>query len=201
VKPADFGDIGQGVQGLVTALGVIAAGIWAVFVFKDLGSEQQARSALTAAQNQAAVAQQQLERQPKIEFALSPKLHGGAGGEYLDLMVNVKNVGTRVAGVDNLVVGLFRLGPDGHLDAKTPPMGLAQQLIGPDLQLQDMNQTRFIHPDQSRDMAFPFPALRPGRYFLQLNCTYSGYDDQNGRLQRSSDLSIGAIEQTIVEVR
>jgi hypothetical protein len=193
MNAAEFGALGQGVQGFATAAGLVAAGIWALFIYRDLGRQQTAKIELAAAK-------QQLEREPAVEFELTPHLIASSGGAIVDFDVTVKNVGSRIAGVDNIFVALIALNPDGTQARSSTKILVPAQRINANLQLENQDTTRFIRPLQSRNIAIPLPSISSGRYLAQLSCIYDGYDIVEGHIEKSADEPIAAIQQTILEV-
>jgi hypothetical protein len=189
--PEAFNKVASGIQSIVTATGIVAAGVWALYTFRGQHVLQRANLEIQK------IEQDSLE-QPILRSTISPT--GLADNGYPSaIAVTLKNDGKRALQFENTTISLVPIPKNGAPQTDKP------QLIRLPAQLIDEGKfsnapERILRSGQERNLAFVLPKLDAGTYFVELRTIYRGMEIVDGKFIRSKDDEIDSIDQAVLSI-
>ena len=187
-----FKNIASGIQSYVAALGLAVAGLWVAFSFVALKSEQKARAEIAALEFSA-------KQEPVLQFDLtaSSLATSGSGPRMASFQVRVRNDGKRALEFEAPTLRVLRI---SATDQMPQPIGATAEYLDSNGKLEAM-PSRILRSGQTRTIALFAVIPEPGDYLVQLDSTYFGMTNLEGKLVVSKDEAIQAIEQQIVSLK
>lgn len=199
-----FQKAAAGLQSIVTTVGIVLAGAWAYYTFKELGAAQKAEAEIISLRQNAS-------RVPVLQINMEPKqiqkaLHSESPRQFA-VAVKVKNDGNIALSVGTSVLEVVEINSE---TPGKPNIGKYPTLILRDDDL-DVMPERLLRPGQARTMAVVVEVPWPGQYLLQLSTVHSAVDFQNGEIvkgeirdgkfQPTQMAQILSIEQAVIDVQ
>jgi hypothetical protein len=191
-EPEAFNKVASGIQSIATAIGIVAAGGWAMFTFNGQHLIQRANLEIQKIEHDS------LE-QPILRSTISPT--GLTDGGYPSaITVTLKNDGKRALQFENTTISLVPIPKNGAPQTDKPQLTrLPGQLIGDEGKFSNA-PGRILRSGQDRNLAFILPKLDAGTYFVELRTIYFGMEIVDGKFIRSKDEEIDSIDQAILSI-
>jgi len=190
LEPAAFDTVTSGIQHIVTTIGIIAAGAWALYTFRGQHVAQRAQLEIRR------IEQDSLE-QPilRTTISLSPTIDDSYPST---ITVTIKNDGKRALTFFDTTVSLVPIPKhESHQSHRSRTIRVSAQFIGDDGKFVDM-PPRILRSGQDRNLVFVLQRLETGLYFVELKTGYSGLRIVDGHFEPADDVPIRAVDQTIL---
>lgn len=183
----EFKDVAEGIQSIITSIGIVVAGGWALFTFRDLGARQKARLDI-------AESEQRLIEQPVLNIEISIEILNQAGCDEQKTIAKVllRNDGRRGVAIYDLSLQLLSIGGNNSRSMKAI-------IVNNDGDLVEFER-RFLRPGQFRTLVFDLDPVPSGLHIVQVNLTYDGFVLNEGDIVYSNDVPIYSFEQAIINV-
>jgi hypothetical protein len=189
--PEAFNKVASGFQSIATAIGIVAAGAWALYTFWGQHVLQRANLEIQK------IEQDSLE-QPILRSTISPT--GLTDNGYPSaIAVTLKNDGKRALQFEKTTISLVPIPKNGAPQTDKPQLIRLPAKLIDEGKFSDAPE-RILRSGQERNLAFVLPKLDAGTYFVELRTIYYGMEIAAGKFKRSKDDEIDAIDQAILSI-
>ena len=187
-----FKNIASEIQSLMAAFGLAVAGLWVVFSFFALKSEQKAKAEIASLEFAA-----QQDPVLQVDLSASAPSTSASGPRIASFHAKLRNDGKRALEFEAPTLRVLRIDPAGK---KAPVIGVVAEYMDPTGKLEKM-PPRILRSGQARTIAFMAPLPEAGDYLVQLESAYHGMNNEDGKLVASKDQPIQALEQQVVSLK
>ena len=199
VSPDDVDKYSSALQHVVTALGIIVAGIWVLYTFWGQHVIQKANLDVSLAETNIKKLDQDAFQQPILSISLNtgPTTESGDVIAINSLFRNDGKLALKFQDTELILKQIYNE-VGSPVDSKK-----ALRVQGETL---DENgalvafPSRILRAGQERNTVFLIPKLIKGTYFVELRAKYWGINIVDGRFEDSSGDGINAIEQTSIVI-